>query len=62
MDLLDKIDLYTFDGEYKIDEASAYDAFVKKKLGDRNLGDMDDAETKTFFASVDKEWKAKDEK
>ena len=44
-----------------IKEETAYQAFFKKKLGGRNLGDMSDEEKKSFFADVDKEWKGKNE-
>lgn len=60
MELLEKIDIFLGEEDEKKD--SKYQEFVKKKLGDRNLGDMDDKETKAFFDEVDKEWKAKDEK
>lgn len=60
MDLLEKIDLYV--GE--INEESEYQKFVKGKLADagKSLGDMNDEETKKFFAMIDKEWKSEDEK
>lgn len=60
MNLLEKIDLYIGD----VNEESEYQKFVKGKLADagKNLGDMDDEETKKFFSMIDKEWKSKDEK
>ena len=60
MNLLEKIDLYIGD----INEESEYQKFVKGKLADtgKSLGDMDDEETKKFFAMIDKEWKSKEEK
>ena len=43
-------------------KSKEYQEFVKKKLGDRKLGDMDDAATKAFFAKIDKEWNSESEK
>lgn len=42
-------------------KSKAYQEFVKKKLGDRNLGDMNDEDTKKFFAMIDKAWKSEEE-
>lgn len=66
MDLLEKIDMYTWDGEYTnpVNEESAYQKFFAKKLEatGKSLDDMSDDEKKKFFNMVDKEWKADDEK
>ena len=43
-------------------KSKEYQEFVKKKLGDRDLGDMNDEETKAFFAKIDKEWNSESEK
>ena len=64
MDLLDKIDLFTFNGEYTVEgDKAEYDKFVKAELAKtgKSLGDMDDEETKEFFAMIDKKWKGEDE-
>ena len=60
MDLLEKIDKFV---GYDINEESEYQKFVKTKLADygKSLGDMDDEETKKFFAMIDKEWKGEKE-
>lgn len=63
MDLLDKITMFTFNGEYTVEgDKAEYDAFVKAKLAKsgKSLGDMDDEETKEFFAMIDKEWKGEE--
>jgi hypothetical protein len=68
MDLLDKIGLFTFNGTYEAPvvegDKAAYDKFVKGELEKtgKSLGDMDDEETKKFFAMIDKKWKGDDEK
>lgn len=43
-------------------KSKEYQDFVKKQLGDRDLGDMNDEETKAFFAKIDKKWNSESEK
>ena len=43
------------------DDRAAYQAFVKKELGDRDLGKMSDEETKKFYDEIDKKWNSEDE-
>ena len=59
MDLLEKIDMFIG----SIYEENGYQEFVNTKLKEygKSLGDMDDEETREFFAMIDKEWKGVDE-
>lgn len=54
MDLLDKIDMFM---GYDVSEETAWQKHVKKELDGRNLGDMDDEETKEFFSNAKKSYK-----
>jgi hypothetical protein len=59
MDLLEKLELFSWDGEYKVEvnEESEWQAHIKKMLKGRNLGDMDDEETKAFFKEAKASYK-----
>lgn len=54
MDLLKKMDMFI---GYDVNEETAWQKHIKKELNGRNLGDMDDEETKEFFAQAKKSFK-----
>lgn len=57
MDLLNKIDMFVGNGYELSEEETAWQKHIKKELNGRNLGDMDDEETKKFFAQAKKSYK-----